>query len=379
MLMRAAGRGHVNCVRLLLGAGANKEAKDKQRFTALMCAAAGGHADCVQLLMDCGASKEVHAERGVTALMCAAGAGQTDCVRLLMDGGADMEKRAQNGWTALCFSSASGHTDCARFLINRGANMEVKGDHGSTALFLASEAGHADCVRLLIDRGADKQAKAKGGLTLLMMAAVEGSIDSVRLLLDGGVNKEIKGLRGETALDLALKFGKKGVAHLISSYSGDAFDGDMAQMDQKRRAAFMGRACYNCFKTQSKLQKCSLCKMAQYCTKECQQSNWPLHKTKCDRGGVSNRPAAASQRRADGISACFADSSVPHVQPHVNILASESAVKACHFCAKSQAHVADRLKICDRCRSVSYCSVECQRSDWSAHKKECAKPAKRVD
>jgi hypothetical protein len=172
---------------------------------------------------------------------------------------------------------------------------------------------------------------------------------------------------------LARKCGKHEVARLIASFPGAGF-GEMAQLDPKRRAKFMGRSCYNCFKTQpDKLQKCGLCKIAQYCSKECQQTNWPRHKTTCDRGGAS-RSAASSQQCQDEHAA----SSSPPVQQHDDVRASapaaESSVESCHFCAKSQSHVASRLKLCNRCRSVFYCSVECQRGDWSAHKKECVKP-----
>jgi len=41
--------------------------------------------------------------------------------------------------------------------------------------------------------------------------------------------------------------------------------------------------------------------------------------------------------------------------------------KSCSKCLKT----ADNLKRCSGCKSVSYCSVECQRDDWSSHKPSC--------
>lgn len=32
-----------------------------------------------------------------------------------------------------------------------------------------------------------------------------------------------------------------------------------------------------------------------------------------------------------------------------------------------------KLLACGRCRAAHYCSAECQRSAWPAHKKECKK------
>jgi hypothetical protein len=121
------------------------------------------------------------------------------------------------------------------------------------------------------------------------------------------------------------------------------------------------------------LQKCSLCKVAQYCSKECQLANWPRHKTTCNRGDALHIPSS-SQQSQDKVGTPAVMPVQQHDDARSTAPAAESSVEACHFCAKSQAHIASRLKLCNRCRSVSYCSVECQRSDWSAHKKECAKP-----
>jgi hypothetical protein len=294
--------------------------------------------------MDHGASIEAKNDIGLTALLCAAGDGFTDCVRLLLDGGADKEAKSfEQEWTAL---------------------------------LKAADEGHTDCVRLLLDRGANKEARVRNGWTALMNAAFNGHTDCVWLLLESGASKEIKDIRGRTALDVAQTCGRVDVARLIASFPGAVFGQmvQMVQMDPKRRAKFMGRSCYNCFKTQTaKLQKCGLCKIAQYCSKECQQTNWPRHRTTCDRGGASRTPASLQQCR-DELATCLA---VPPTQQHDDVhpgAPAAESVKACQFCAKSQAHVASRLKLCNRCRSVRYCSVECQRSDWSTHKIQCSKP-----
>jgi len=42
--------------------------------------------------------------------------------------------------------------------------------------------------------------------------------------------------------------------------------------------------------------------------------------------------------------------------------------KSCNNCGKM-----NNIKLCSRCRSVYYCSVECQRCNWKQHKKNCNK------
>ena len=51
VLMRAAEKGHTDCVRLLIDGGAKKEAKDNEGMTALMFAAANRHMGCLRLLL----------------------------------------------------------------------------------------------------------------------------------------------------------------------------------------------------------------------------------------------------------------------------------------------------------------------------------------
>ena len=53
--MNAARNGHVEVVRLLLEAGADKNAAQVNGTTALMAAAEHGHVEVVRLLLDAGA------------------------------------------------------------------------------------------------------------------------------------------------------------------------------------------------------------------------------------------------------------------------------------------------------------------------------------
>ena len=54
-LIFASLDGHTAIVQLLLGAGADKEAKDQFGYTALMSASEGGHTAIVELLLGAGA------------------------------------------------------------------------------------------------------------------------------------------------------------------------------------------------------------------------------------------------------------------------------------------------------------------------------------
>lgn len=104
--MWAAAFGRVNCITILIEAGADKEAKSRPRpdspstysWTALMVAVDNGHNEGVEALLDQGAiarldgypNIEAKDEDGCTPLARAARNGWSRTVRLLLDSGADV-------------------------------------------------------------------------------------------------------------------------------------------------------------------------------------------------------------------------------------------------------------------------------------------------
>ena len=50
---------------------------------------------------------------------------------------------------------------------------------------------------------------------------------------------------------------------------------------------------------------------------------------------------------------------------------TDSAAAKCGNCAKTKSDSGNDLKFCARCHVTPYCSKECQKSNWKAHKKIC--------
>ena len=96
-LLDAALSGDTATVQQMLDKGANIEARDMFRFTALIKAAGAGKTDTVKLLLAKGANVEAKGFDDVTAMMMTAGAGNADVVKLLLDKGANIETRDAAG------------------------------------------------------------------------------------------------------------------------------------------------------------------------------------------------------------------------------------------------------------------------------------------
>lgn len=120
-LMHAARLGRTEMIAPLVAAGAEIEAADAQRFTALFHACYNGdedrgHAETVQALLDAGADKEARIGYGVRPLMYAAGNGETAVVEVLLKAGADAVARNEGGRTALMMVKDRDYVDVINLL-----------------------------------------------------------------------------------------------------------------------------------------------------------------------------------------------------------------------------------------------------------------------
>ena len=91
--------------------------KQGKAQTALMHASFQGHIDIVRLLLDAGADKSLRDVSGTTALIHASYVGHIDIVRLLLNAGADAHLRCRRlSWTHI-FRAKSRVSGCCRTLV----------------------------------------------------------------------------------------------------------------------------------------------------------------------------------------------------------------------------------------------------------------------
>ncbi|MBM3486289.1 MAG: ankyrin repeat domain-containing protein [Alphaproteobacteria bacterium] len=159
-LMIAGHRGHHGAARALLDAGADPNARDRQRYDLVTIAAVRGDAEMVRLALERGASaRNVTSPYDGTALIAAAHLGHVGPVRALILAGAPLDHVNNLKWTALIEAIVLGdggprHTEVVRLLVGAGAAVNLADGDGLTPLALAERRGHADMVRILEVAGA---------------------------------------------------------------------------------------------------------------------------------------------------------------------------------------------------------------------------------
>ena len=185
----AAIYGHLEVVRLLVEAGADKESEMDDGPNALQLAAQNGHLEVVQFLLEAGASKDAAATGDRSALHMAAQNGHARVVELLLEWAVDKDAMAAHGQTALHLASFFGHLEVVRLLAEAGSAINAVRADGETALHVAAEGGHFEVVRFLFEfAGVDKHAKLPDGRTALHIAAYNGHAEFFHLLLKFGLD-----------------------------------------------------------------------------------------------------------------------------------------------------------------------------------------------
>jgi len=286
-LMWAAAEHHASLMKLLLSRGADVNARSEANkwerqvtseprdkwlpmgaLTPLMFSARQGCVDCEKVLLDAGADKNAVDPDGISSLLFAIINGHYDAADFLVSQGADPNLADKTGRTAL-YSAVDYHTppqsnrpapkeldsdvpslDLVKDLLAHNANVNAqlkaqqpyrtkldRGDDtmlaaGTTALVRAAKAGDTEVVKLLLDKGADAKLATRNGINPLMAAAGLGTkeedttgrfktedmaIATIDLCLKAGADVNAIDSKGDTALHGAAQKGyDKVIAYLAA-------------------------------------------------------------------------------------------------------------------------------------------------------------------
>jgi ankyrin repeat protein len=259
-LIKACVSGQIPLVRSLLNASSISSAasgsltapwttaseKDTLRLS-LQRAAARGNLEIVQLLLGHNAEIEpkYDPKKGdeVGSLFRAAEMGHTPIVEELLSKGANLENaRDRFGRWALTVAAMSGHTDTVLALIKGGAHPDWKDREGrTTLLYLASEKSYAPAkpateqkptkgqkmypinekiLYAIVEADSDLEARDSTFRTPLIWAAVNGKTEFVKFLLEGlsehkRVVIDASNDKGRSALHFAAESDFEGIVELL--------------------------------------------------------------------------------------------------------------------------------------------------------------------
>ena len=254
-LMYAAGHNAPECVRLLLEAGADTNARDIYGATALYWAAARNHAECVRLLLEAGADTcDGDSPNPLTI------ASEQDCresVRLLLEHGAD-----PNAGCPLCDACRKDNREVAEMLIQAGARRHAMDLNGNTPMssmawsrdYACKELFHTGLTRdpqewrdvcalmevanddalwywnenrekmdmAALARAAELLARHAEGESVVLRASCRNIRELLKLFLDAGANPNCRSHNGTTPLMMAAMNNQSECVRLLLDAGADA-------------------------------------------------------------------------------------------------------------------------------------------------------------
>ena len=254
----AAAAGNIKVVNQNLAKGVDINAKDSLfGATALSSAALFGHTEIVALLLEAGADVNARNRDGGTPLHSAAFLGQYEAAKLLLENGADINIRNGDGgtpldatgvdWETIRFIAGmlkikideekveTGRTKVVKLLRQHGAATNTTSENnalcdavrsrdlravkeqlangvdinagdsefGVTPLAWAALLDDMEIAKFLIEKGADINMKNRDGSTPLHSAAFLGCAEIAELLIQNGADVNPKNYRDETPLDVS--------------------------------------------------------------------------------------------------------------------------------------------------------------------------------
>lgn len=194
-------RDYAAVAKLLLDKGANVDARDSSRRTALLMAVEGAASEyrvigadeeMVRLLVTRGANVNAQDDEGWSPLLRTVNlwADESSLISFLIAHGADVKVRLKGGRTALMLSARLGKADRLGELMDNGANVNAADEQGQTALMVAAVVSSGDSslqmMRLLLARGSDPNRTDRLGRTAADVAAEAGYLDRAQFLLQHG-------------------------------------------------------------------------------------------------------------------------------------------------------------------------------------------------
>ncbi len=236
-LMMAALGCELPILDLLLDAGADVNAVDKQGHSALWHMSRGlmsreHQIPIIRRLVERGANPNVEKCKGRPFLEEAIENKNEDLAITLVQNGADVNLIDKNGNTSLIAALNAGMENLAKELINHGADIHVKGQNDDTAMLAAARAGFPDVVRMLDEKGASLTDVDDKGAGVVMQSVWGGNLSVLEYLIDKKADINIRMNNGDTPFLQAAGTQRSEMLRCLAEHGADInvqnADGDTA-------------------------------------------------------------------------------------------------------------------------------------------------------
>lgn len=185
-LIKAASRGHVSLVRMLLQKGANKYLENLYG-TALHCAAEAGYSNTINELVYHGMSVNACEQYDRIPITCTLDNDHAAAFETFVDLGADINVCDESGLTVFHRVAKDGCINIMDLILQRRwANIESESKNGLRAIHYAVIRGNTAVLANLLEAGADVNAPDSFGNTPLHYANMYSNIEKMALLIQHG-------------------------------------------------------------------------------------------------------------------------------------------------------------------------------------------------
>lgn len=198
------------CVGLLLEAGADRRARDRQGRTAVDAARSIADAQdraAILLVLVQRSGKEMAREvigPKPWSLEYSVMRGQTEVTKMLLAMGVDPNTVGSGGTTPLADAALKGDLDAVRALLAHGARPNTISQTGTQPIHDAALGDNAEVIRELVRRGADVNARTRyEAQTPIHIAAAMGKMKAVEAFVALGADLTLKDAQGRMPLDAA--------------------------------------------------------------------------------------------------------------------------------------------------------------------------------
>jgi len=214
LLSHAAENGAKACLKLLLTAQSNPDAKGRGGLTALEMAALRGYEGIVKDLLSAKANPDLYGS--FTPLASVSFSNSGEIVRVLLEAKANIGFQHRNDSVPMHIAAREGATSVVAALLQAGADVHAEESKDlMTPLHFAAQRGHAQVVRQLVRHKAGVNAASRKGNSPLHNAAWEGMTEVVQVLLSARADATSQNGSGCTALDFAMQRHQEDIVQLL--------------------------------------------------------------------------------------------------------------------------------------------------------------------